>query len=325
MGYRKVDGKFWTDPVVKKLTCDEKLLFLYCITSPRTHYSGIYYNPLPMIQYETGIDLKGLRKAFGTLRKGLMVYFSEDTGVVFVKNLIKFQKLNANETKGVFNHLPEIQDKEILSIFLDTYPEFSGSNKEPYLTLPKPFLNPLLTLPKPLPNTSEDTETETETETETDNIISAVEFLELFHETCSNLPRVRRLSAKRERGLLDLRKELKTKDATKGFLHMLKKCDWVRSDTGKTWKADIDWFVKEDNWLRVLEGRYEDGSQPTTADPKAVDDKFAGIIKEVAEGRMSKDELKTMVNKTILDSPKVGRELAGRLKQEESIVTLLWS
>jgi len=168
MGYRKVDGKFWTDPVVKKLTCDEKLLFLYCITSPRTHYSGIYYNPLPMIQYETGIDLKGLRKAFGTLRKGLMVYFSEDTGVVFVKNLIKFQKLNANETKGVFNHLPEIQDKEILSIFLDTYPEFSGSNKEPYLTLPKPFLNPLLTLPKPLPNTSEDTETETETDTETD-------------------------------------------------------------------------------------------------------------------------------------------------------------
>ena len=67
MGYRKVDGVFWTDPKVRDLTEQERYLFLYCITCPSAHGSGIYYNPLPMIAYETCINEKALLKAFGSI------------------------------------------------------------------------------------------------------------------------------------------------------------------------------------------------------------------------------------------------------------------
>jgi len=75
----------------------------------------------------------------------------------------------------------------------------------------------------------------------------------------------------------------------------------------------IAWFTKEG--VEKLGG----------SSAVVVETEFAKIIKEVTEGRMSKDELKTIVNEMISDSPKVGRELADRLKQEESIVTLLGS
>ena len=71
MAFRKVDGVFWTDPKVRALTEQERYLFLYCITCPSAHSSGIYYNPLPMISYETGISEKALVKALGRLREGL--------------------------------------------------------------------------------------------------------------------------------------------------------------------------------------------------------------------------------------------------------------
>jgi len=168
MAYRKVDGVFWTDPKVRALTEQERYLFLYLITCPSAHSSGIYYNPLPMISYETGIPEKGLTKALETLREGSMVYYGSLSGVVFVKNMLKFQKPNANEKTSIAKHLETIQDKKLLVMFLDVYTEYWEGFDKALETLREPFGNPIHTKTKTKTKTKTEIETETNTEKEDD-------------------------------------------------------------------------------------------------------------------------------------------------------------
>jgi hypothetical protein len=160
MAFRKVDGVFWTDPKVRELTEQERYLFLYCMTCPTAHSSGLYYNPLPMISFETGINDKALIKAFGRLREGLMIHYGMISGVVFVKNMLKFQAPNKNEKENISKHLKTIQDKDLLVMFLNTYPEFWQGFDKASLTVQEGFHKDT--------HTKTNTKTETKTETKTD-------------------------------------------------------------------------------------------------------------------------------------------------------------
>lgn len=181
MGYRKVDGVFWTDPKVRSLTEQERYLFLYCITCPSAHSSGLYYNPMPMISYETGINEKALSKAFGSLREGLMVYSGSLSGVIFVRNMLKFQQPNKNEKESIAKHLKTIQDKELLVMFLDTYPEYWEGFDKGSISLTEGFDKPL--------NTNTNTDTKTDTNTKTDTEPSAtVDYLADFKDAWNCYP-----------------------------------------------------------------------------------------------------------------------------------------
>jgi len=158
MAFRKVDGVFWTDPKVRDLSETARYLFLYCITCPSAHSSGLYYNPFPMICYETGIKEKELSKAIGSLHEAQMVTCGSLSGVVFVRNMLKFQQPNVNEKKHIEKHLHTIQDKELLSMFLNTYPEYAEGFDKAYLTLAEGLGKVIRTK----------TETERDTKTETD-------------------------------------------------------------------------------------------------------------------------------------------------------------
>jgi len=178
MGYRKVDGVFWTDPKVRSLTEQERYLFLYCITCPSAHSSGLYYNPMPMISYETGINDKALSKAFGSLREGLMVYSGSLSGVIFVRNMLKFQAPNKNEKESIAKHLKTIQDKELLIMFLDTYTEYWEGFDKASLRVGEGF------------GKDTDTNTKTDTKTNTDIEPSAkVDGFAIFEDAWDKYPK----------------------------------------------------------------------------------------------------------------------------------------
>ena len=60
MAYKIIHETFWTDPDVQSLSPEKKLLFLYFISSPYAHYSGIYYIPMEVIPRESGLILKDI-------------------------------------------------------------------------------------------------------------------------------------------------------------------------------------------------------------------------------------------------------------------------
>lgn len=124
MAFRSVDARFWTDPKVRSLPFEVKALFLYFITAPVAHYSGLYYLPLPMVLYETGMSEKTLKNAMDLLEKNGMVLFDEMASTVFVVNMAKFQVLNGSMVMALKRHFTEnIQSKSMIAAFFEKYPD----------------------------------------------------------------------------------------------------------------------------------------------------------------------------------------------------------
>lgn len=88
------------------------------------------------------------------------------------------------------------------------------------------------------------------------NTITYQKIVELYHECCPSLSKVRSLSDTRKKHI-KARLQKHTIDEFREVFEKTEASDWC---TGRSsdWKADLDWIVKsEDHFLRVLEGRYD--------------------------------------------------------------------
>ena len=96
----------------------------------------------------------------------------------------------------------------------------------------------------------------------------AVEYVyNLYKTICIDLPRVKVLSANRKKAILLLLKNYTVEDIEKCFT----KANESNYLLGKVngWKADFDWLLKEDKFIRVLEGRYDNFKDKSQLKEKA--------------------------------------------------------
>jgi len=86
---RLIKTAFWSDHYTANLDPIEKLLFLYCLTSPDTNISGIYQVHIRAIAADTGIDKDMVLNILGRFeRDGKIKYWD---GWMVIKNFIKNQ------------------------------------------------------------------------------------------------------------------------------------------------------------------------------------------------------------------------------------------
>ncbi len=132
--YRTIDAAFWTDPKVKKLDSAGKLLFLYLITNPNTHVSGIYVLPLRYAAADLGISLNTLSANLDTLSGLGLCAVDRATEVVWVRNMMRFQGRGEKNLKSAAYHVAEdLHGSYLCDQFLDEYPEvakFTGRPKK---------------------------------------------------------------------------------------------------------------------------------------------------------------------------------------------------
>jgi hypothetical protein len=77
----------WSDPFVRKLSPDQKLLFIWCFTNSHRTLSGMYSVNLDMIKLETGIPV--VEDALAALSEKVM--WDADEELIFVRSLCKRQ------------------------------------------------------------------------------------------------------------------------------------------------------------------------------------------------------------------------------------------
>lgn len=107
-------------------------------------------------------------------------------------------------------------------------------------------------------------ETGTRTDTLIDTVINYNGVLENFHLYCDKLPKVAKLSDERKKHISGRFKEF-------GFdkiVEVLKQAgcsDFLSGKNDRCWKADIDWIFNPTNFLKIMEGKYENkinGNKP---------------------------------------------------------------
>lgn len=91
--YGKVAPTFWTGRTGRRLrgNVDAQLLALYLFTGPASTMSGLFQLSLPAMAHETGLPLERVRQALEVLHQEDVAHFDEETDLVWVVNMIRFQ------------------------------------------------------------------------------------------------------------------------------------------------------------------------------------------------------------------------------------------
>ena len=97
-----INSDFWRDPYTSNLDPVEKLLFLYLISNPDSNIAGAYQLPIKIIAVDTGVDKDMILKIAERFLRDDKIFIYD--GWVAIKNRAKFNKLdNPNIQKGIID------------------------------------------------------------------------------------------------------------------------------------------------------------------------------------------------------------------------------
>lgn len=96
------------------------------------------------------------------------------------------------------------------------------------------------------------------------------EIIAIYNETCSSaLPRVEKMTEARKRAIDARWKDLKTLEAVRAYFERVMRSTFLVGLAGQ-WRADFDWLLKESNYVKVTEGKYDNRGSPARAAPSNV-------------------------------------------------------
>lgn len=82
---RFVSTSFWDDPWVTTLNKDEKLLYLYLLTSPLTNIAGVYQISIKRMSFDTTLSVEEIKKILTVFKEAGKAYFYDNQIIVLPK------------------------------------------------------------------------------------------------------------------------------------------------------------------------------------------------------------------------------------------------
>ena len=145
MAYKTIQESFWTDLKVRKLSPNEKLMYLYLITNPHAHYSGLYYLPISFMSEEVGLTVKTITESIDSLAKNDMIRYDHTHSVAWIIKMCKYQMAQGGNPavlkSGILKQMECLQSRELVEAFI-VYYQFLN------LTLPQRWHKVESTLPQ---------------------------------------------------------------------------------------------------------------------------------------------------------------------------------
>jgi hypothetical protein len=121
--WRKVDTRIWGDAKVRRLTPNEKLLWVFLLTHPQQTCIGAFRAHADSIAKELGLSAGknpsiGYRQTFKQLVESGLITIDEEAPLIILNNFLRYNKLNGpNNIKAAvfcFDELPECPAKVVL-------------------------------------------------------------------------------------------------------------------------------------------------------------------------------------------------------------------
>lgn len=90
-------------------------------------------------------------------------------------------------------------------------------------------------------------------------------FVDLYNEHCFKLPRIKALTDKRKKAIQVIIKNYTWDDIITAF-DLAQESDFLTGNNDRGWKANIDFILREDKFVGILEGRYNNKKKSKSAD-----------------------------------------------------------
>lgn len=291
---RSINTSFWSDPWIETLEPKEKLLFIYLFTNSKTNMLGIYESSARKISFESGVDLNEVESIFDKFQLAGKIKIIGH--YVILTNYMKHQNYNPNMKKSAvdtYNSLPINLKVRGLSVCRDNASEGFERLSKAYGTVSKIEveyeseeeleLEEESKAENNKPETSEKEDFSGEFNLDDTNkplkekerkkvalkkeSINYQEVVEFFNNTCTQLPNVQKLTEKRKKAI---RNRIKEYEATKvgEVLIAVSKSSFLNGNSSMGWKANFDWIMKPENFIKILEGQYKNKEVQTKQDAK---------------------------------------------------------
>ena len=140
--YRTINTSFWTDPKVRGLSPDGKLLMLYLVTCPHAHVGGIYYLPEVIALHETGFSKRVLDTLWDTLSGSGLAFRDRKTEIIWVVNMLRYQGRGFKVFSSVATQLLSLHKSPLIKRFLQKYPPVAVIYNDRVSDTPSEFGNP---------------------------------------------------------------------------------------------------------------------------------------------------------------------------------------
>jgi len=113
--------------------------------------------------------------------------------------------------------------------------------------------------------------------------------VDLYHSICESLPKIRALTAKRKSYIKARWKENPDMQFWTDFFHRVESSDFLsgrlepKGDRERPFRADLEWITKESNFIKILEGRYDNRKEAGNANNGIIEN-----IRRLAEQKNSR-------------------------------------
>lgn len=103
---RFINTRIWDDEYFVNLTPNEKLIFMYLLTNPLTHISGVYHITVRRIAFDTKLDEDLVAQTVQKFHDDTKLKYHE--GWIAFKMWLRHQRLNPSMIKGIVDYLEEV-------------------------------------------------------------------------------------------------------------------------------------------------------------------------------------------------------------------------
>lgn len=109
-------------------------------------------------------------------------------------------------------------------------------------------------------------------------------FMQKYHEICVSFPKVKSLTDKRKKAIKKILKSY-SKDDILDVFEKAESSDFLKGNNDRGWKANIDFMLREDKFVNILEGQY--GGRKKT---KSVMRDIEGLNRVASRARKGDDD-----------------------------------
>ncbi len=256
--YRFVHTEFWTDAkVIEEMTPEDKFFYLYLLTNPHTTQCGIYQITKKQAAFEMGYSIESVRSLFERFENHFdLIRYNENTREVAIRNWAKYNIKNAGKpvVDCVVAEMSKIKDESLIEFVAKSMPKDFAKR-----LLGGGFDEPSTGRGTYRPQKEKEKEKEKEKQPEKDTF---QEVVDAYHKNLEKLPRVKKLTIKRKSHIKARTKEL---DRTwNEYFAYVSQSDFLQGKNERGWKADFDWLINENNFAKVIEGKYHEHEEASS-------------------------------------------------------------
>lgn len=282
---RMIDPSFWTDEKLGLLTPMHRLLFMGLISNAddegrlQGHPALVKSMIFP---YDVDITHQQVEKWLIDLHnEGLiLIYEVGKQRYIWIPNFLKYQQIN-RPTPSKLPAPPENAEVTYISINNESSQNTHEQLTEDSLNTHEQFSEDSVNTHAEKNRKEKEIEKEKkENRKESDNResvssddddrasddpkidIKPSEVVEMYNTICKSLPKVMRLSNDRRKKIRTLIKNVRDRTLIETVFRKVEESDFLSGRSGKWSGCNFDWIIKYNNFVRILEGVYDNKASP---------------------------------------------------------------